>query len=434
MVNVGGIGDALEKERMVWGMATLCKNCGRPLQYDPLSKRVVCRTCGSAFAAENVEAYGKKYEEERSESPAYDPDTGMPVDPNSGAVKEFLECHIYTCNTCGGEIVLNGAEMATTCIYCGGPSIVFNRISKEKRPDFIVPFQLSREQVMMILHQRFRGMFIPDEFKHISPEMIRGIYIPYWLVNAYHSESDIIMSREKEGDHNRTYYYARAGSMKLENYPVEASALLNDESSSRLDPFDYSKLTYFDEDYLLGFYANTSDITFGDLRKTVDDQAKYLFQYKATQTIRRVSLKKVEQFRSATLVDKDLKLALLPVWFVTIMYKGQPHTILVNGSTGKVVCGIPWSEKKFWLYVTLISAVLSIIPSLICALMVYGALDTGSLLSLSVLVGLIPTAMPFLLATAAFFICALITYKKVTKQIQRTQDSRTFNFVNKRQG
>ena len=144
--------------------------------------------------------------------------------------------------------------------------------------------------------------------------------------------------------------------------------------------------------------------------------------------------KKVEQFRSATLVDKDLKLALLPVWFVTIMYKGQPHTILVNGSTGKVVCGIPWSEKKFWLYVTLISAVLSIIPSLICALMVYGALDTGSLLSLSVLVGLIPTAMPFLLATAAFFICALITYKKVTKQIQRTQDSRTFNFVNKRQG
>ena len=67
MVNVGGIGDALEIERMVWGMATLCKNCGRPLQYDPLSKRVVCRTCGSAFAAENVEAYGKKFEEERSE-------------------------------------------------------------------------------------------------------------------------------------------------------------------------------------------------------------------------------------------------------------------------------------------------------------------------------------------------------------------------------
>ena len=43
-------------------------------------------------------------------------------------------------------------------------------------------------------------------------------------------------------------------------------------------------------------------------------------------------------------------------------------------------------------------------------------------------------ATGWVLATAAFFICALITYKKVTKQIQRTQDSRTFNFVNKRQG
>ena len=434
MFSVGGIGDAFENERMVWGMATLCKNCGRPLQYDPLSKRVVCRTCGSAFAAENVEAYGKKYEEERSESPAYDPNTGMPIDSRSGAVKEYLECHVYTCNTCGGEIVLNGQEMATTCIYCGGPSIVFNRISKEKRPDFILPFQLSREQVMMILNQRFRGSFIPDEFKRITPEMIRGIYIPYWIVNAYHSESDIIQSREKVGDHNYTYYYARAGSMKLQNYPVEASTLLNDESSARLDPFDYSKLTYFDEDYLLGFYANMSDITFGDLRKTVDDQATYIFQQKANETIKSVSLKRVTDSRSATLIDKDLKLALLPVWFVTIMYQGEPHTILINGSTGKVVCGLPWNEKKFWTSIVMISAGFCIIPSLIATLMAYGMIEQNSLLSLSMWMGMIPTMMPFTILSLAFFLCAMINYKKMTKQISRTQDRATFNFVRKRQG
>ena len=39
MVTVGGIGDALEIERMVWGMATLCKNCGR--SYGIMSKRIL---------------------------------------------------------------------------------------------------------------------------------------------------------------------------------------------------------------------------------------------------------------------------------------------------------------------------------------------------------------------------------------------------------
>ena len=415
-------------------MATLCKNCGRPLQYDPLSKRVVCRTCGSAFAAENVEAYGKKFEEERSESPAFDPETGMPVDPNSGAVKEFLECHIYTCNTCGGEIVLNGAEMATTCIYCGGPSVVFNRISKEKRPDYIMPFQISKEQVMMILHQRFRGMFIPNEFKRISPEMIRGIYIPYWLVNAYHSESDIIYSRERKNDHSFVYYYARAGSIKLTDYPVEASVLLNNESSARLDPFDLRKLKHFDEDYLLGFYANTSDITFGDLRNTVNDQASYVFRLKANETCGHFGFKKNMDSRSATLIDKDLKLALLPVWFVTIMYEGKPHTILVNGETGKVVCGLPWNKKKFWTLVTLVTLGVSFLPGLVSTLMAYAFMAEGGYLSLGMLAGFLPTVLPFTLFSALFFILALRTYKKVTKQIDRTTDQSTFNFVNKRQG
>ena len=176
-------------------MATLCRNCGNPLVYDPITKRVICDACGSAFAAESIEAYSKQFEENRQAQPAQD------------VVSEFLECHVYSCSSCGGEIIINGSEASTTCIYCGSPSVIFSRISKEKRPDYILPFQVSKDDALKILNQRFsNGLFIPKAFKQLNPEMIRGIYIPYWLVNAYHAESNIISSAMNNGNSSTTYY------------------------------------------------------------------------------------------------------------------------------------------------------------------------------------------------------------------------------------
>ena len=415
-------------------MATLCRNCSGPLRFDPLRRCVICTICGSAFAAESVEAYGKQYEEEREESATLDPATGLPGE-SSGAVKEYLECHVYTCNTCGGEIILNGAEVATTCIYCGGPSVAFNRISKERRPDFVIPFTFPKEQAVQILQQKFRsGPFIPDEFKRISTDMIRGIYIPYWIVDVLHSESDILSCRESHNNSTHTYYYARAATMKLETFPVEASTLLNDESSSRLAPYDFHYLKAFDEDYLLGFYANMSDITFGDLRNTVNKHATHVFKWKIGQTIPGVGMKNVVESKTADLIDKNLKLALLPAWFVTVMYQGQPHTILVNGQTGKIVCGLPWSKKKFWTLTWLVAAALALIPTILATVLAYAFTFDGGYPTIGLLSGMLPTAIPFLSVSAIFFLIGLICYRRVTNQIGRTKDEATFTFVNKRQG
>ena len=400
-------------------MATLCRNCGNPLYYDPVSRRVICDACGSAFAAESVEAYGKELEE------------------NTGAVKEFLECHVYACSSCGGEIVVNGSEASATCIYCGSPSVIFSRISKERRPDFILPFQISKEQATDIIRARFKGgLFIPKEFKNLQPDSVRGIYIPYWLVDVYHAESNILCMKPNGSNSSSMNYYARAGHMKMNNLPIEASLQLNDSSSQRLEPYDLRKLKHFDEEYMLGFYSNMSDMTFGDLRKTVDARAETIFKWNMRFKIPSGSGRHITDSQSATLIDKDLKYALLPAWFVTVQYEGKPHTILVNGENGKVVCGLPWNKKLFWSLVGIVTASVggffALISGIITAILSMG--PGGSLNTLMTIPTFLPLALPWLLFSSIFFLIGLIKYKKVTEQTKLTQDVDIFNFAKKRQG
>ena len=415
-------------------MATLCRNCGNPLVYDPETRRVVCDACGSSFAPEQIEAYGKAYEEGNAPRPV-DPVTGEPV--SNPAVEEFYECHVYTCNSCGGEIFLSGSESSTTCIYCGSPSVIFSRISKEKRPDFILPFQVSKQQATDIIRQRFsNGIFVPKEFKNLQVDSIRGIYIPYWLIDVYHAESAIVSGESGSGDSSRTYYYARTGRMKMNNLLVEASMELNDQTSRFLEPYDLRMLKHFDEEYLLGFYSDASDITFGELRRIADERASNMFRLEVFKQVGTSRCRLVKS-QSATLIDKDLKYALLPAWFVTTIYEGKPHTILVNGQTGKLVCAVPWNKKKFWGMVALVGGIIGFFAALLFTfvnLFLTLGFDLSGFGAVTAFTTLIPLLAPVLFISLIFSLIGLVFYKRVTRQIALTQAEDTFNFTKKRQG
>ena len=50
----------------------------------------------------------------------------------------------YTCPSCGAELVCDASTAATSCPYCGNPSIVPGRLSGAQKPDYIIPFRLSK--------------------------------------------------------------------------------------------------------------------------------------------------------------------------------------------------------------------------------------------------------------------------------------------------
>ena len=237
-------------------MITQCKNCAGQLVFDPKKQMLVCDHCGSEFKPEEFDASEKE--------PFWDKKAEAMSDIYGSDSAEFMDCYVYTCGSCGGEIIINGSEASTKCIYCGNSAVVFNRISRQKRPNYIIPFKLTKEEAVEAVRNRFKkGMFIPKAIKDFKAENVRGIYIPYWIVDCDHKAAVVISGRVSSGKSSRTVYYGRAGRMRFNDLPIDASKMLSDESSSRLEPFNMNSVKPFDEDYLLGFYSNISDITYG---------------------------------------------------------------------------------------------------------------------------------------------------------------------------
>ena len=404
-------------------MATLCKNCGSNLEFNPKTKRVVCRFCGSSFQAEDVETYGKELLEK------IEPEAYSKVHGHSNS--EYMESYVYSCTQCGGEIIINGTETSTSCIYCGSTNVVFSRIAKTKRPHEILPFQISKEEALEHIHAKFKkGWFIPNEIKNLKPEHVRGIYIPYWIVSAEHSDAAVIVGSEDD-DRSKKIWFGRAGTLTLNNLPLDGSTMLPNELSEKLQPYSLSASVPFDEDYLLGFYSDASDVTFGELKDEALYRVENYFNTEMIDSLRGLP-RTVKEHDPYTIFNYDkLRYTMLPVWFVTFMYEGVHHTILVNGQTGKIVGAVPWNKKKFNTCVLLTGALLSALAFLLFRhgvdAIVYSERSIWADRSLSQL--LITILVPIVMLVGGF--SALETVKK---KIKVTQSSSIFNFVKKRQG
>ena len=402
-------------------MAATCKNCGAMLTFDPASQMLVCEYCNGRFKPEEIETERKSYVQDQEAVAANEVyGTGD---------EKLLDCYVYTCNHCGGEIIINGTEASTKCIYCGNSAVVFSRISKQRRPDVIMPFTVSKDKAVQLIRDRFRkGRFIPKEIKNFKAEHVRGIYIPYWIVDAEHTNSVLIKGTVGSGKHRKTVYSGRAGYMKIHDLPLDASTLLSDESSMRLEPFGFHELKPFDEDYLMGFYSNVTDITFGDMRKVVNTRANSVFNELAKDSVKGVSSKSVVASDPHTAIDYgNMKYAMLPAWFVTFDHKGKHNTVLVNGQTGKIVCGVPWDKKKFFGMLAGISAAMTALFTFFLNFLLPAFLensddDDGGNIFI------------FLIVMCAIgFVGGFTNMKHTIKSIELTQSKSMFNFVKKRQ-
>ena len=405
-------------------MATLCKNCSRALVFDPSLQKLVCSSCGSTFFAEEVESEAKAFREDlNAES----------INKINGTDdKDLMDCYVYTCSECGGEIIVNGTEASTTCVYCGNPNVVFSRIAKQKCPEFVLPFSITKEKAIQVVRDQLRhGMFIPREIKNFTVDCCRGIYLPYWIVNADFYDAVVVQGQVRQGKNSVTRYFGRAGSMKLKNLPLDASRALSDESSSKLEPFFLKGLREFDEDYLAGFYSNVSDVTYSDLRGAALLRAQEFFDEAAINDVS-ASAKKIVSSMPSLKLDNDMVYAMLPAWFITFKYKGKPNTILVNGDTGKVVGALPWKKALFFtLLITL-----GILVTVACffvfketlPIFFSGRHTSSNSKSKGTIIALLVTGIITLFSTGIGKVA------RVIKNIKLTQDKAMFNFMKKRQG
>ncbi len=108
-----------------------CPNCGGDLRFDPQSQKYKCEFCVSLFNQEELE------------------DTNPQA--KAGTAQEGAEeshAMVYSCPSCGAEVVTDETTAATFCYYCHNPVVLKGRLEGEYLPEKVIPFQIDRESAL----------------------------------------------------------------------------------------------------------------------------------------------------------------------------------------------------------------------------------------------------------------------------------------------
>lgn len=327
-----------------------CPSCMNALVFNPSTNRMECPSCQSSF------------------SPEYFSD----LDETAAETNDEMEMNVYSCTACGAEISVNGVESSTFCSYCGQPTIVFDRVSSAKKPQYIIPFSVTKEQAISLIRKHLSdGYFVPQEIKDFSIERVRGIYIPFWLYDVDYADEQYLSGEVKSGKHTYTRYFYRSAFVTFHDLTLDASNQLSDESSQRLEPYHTQFMCPFESGYLSGFYADCFDTDSNTLRYIALQRSKKLFNEEIEKSIKADSIRLLKSNPRTDILRATY--AMFPAWFLTFRYQDEPYTIMVNGQTSKVVGAVPFDKKK----VTTVYSLIAILLTILLTPLMYAFLTSG---------------------------------------------------------
>ena len=365
-----------------------CPACTGPLHFVGASGKLECDFCGGKYdvaeiealyadkeakAVEATEKANEKTEQNRKKLEEMEAQGWDTSSLSSDWGKDANGMKAYNCPSCGAELICDASTAATSCPYCGNPSVVPGQFSGALKPDYVIPFKLSKDDAIAALKKHYKGKpFLPKAFtkgNHIQE--IKGVYVPFWMFNGRaegHVEYEGLISHvHTEGDYEVTttehYDVRRGGDIAFEKVPVDASSKMPDDHMDSIEPYDYDELKNFSTAYLPGFLADKYDVSVEESRERADERcmgtldAALLDSVKGYDTCTR-------QAGSTDLVRGKVHYALMPVWMLNTRWNGKDFLFAMNGQTGKLVGDLPVSWGKFWGMFAGIAALLSIVGSI----------------------------------------------------------------------
>lgn len=357
-----------------------CPSCMGPLHFEGASGRLECEYCGSSFSVAEIEAlYGEK-DRQAAQTPG---ETGDHPENASGADTDWGEdagnMRAYTCPSCGAELICDATTAATACPYCGNPAVVPGQFGGTLRPEYVIPFKLSKEEAVAALRRHYRGKpFLPKTFtdeNHILE--IKGVYVPFWMFDGtaqgsarYEATRSRLYRRgDEEITETRHYDVYRAGSVTFERLPVDASSKMPDDYMDSIEPYDYSELKPFSTGYLPGFLADKYDVTVEQCRERAELRCQNSLEEALRGTVEGYETC-LRRDGTARVRHGKVSYALLPVWMLSTKWKGKNYLFAMNGQTGRLVGDLPVSWGKFWGLFAAIFVPLSILGIVISCMMV----------------------------------------------------------------
>ncbi len=374
-----------------------CPNCGGGLVFDPSVQKFSCEFCGSVFSQSELEALQPDAASDRQDNFDYEETPVQSAQPSGGSHNEAGQSAqegsggeapapagiagedsagygqgnavIYTCPSCGAEIVTDAATAATFCYYCHNPVVLQGKLSGEYLPDKIIPFKYNRDKaVEAVTDYVHRKKFVPSDFYSKDQiEKLTGVYYPFWVydcelsryANGKMNRIRVWMSGDDEYTETSIYHFERGGTVTVESQMAQALKKNDHRLIDAVMPYNLKDVVNFNMGYLQGFVAQRRDVEKKDVSQELVDKAR---EYALTSMRNSVT-----GFQSVSVENSHYDIRserwqylLLPVWVLTYgKGSSKKYYFAMNGDTGEVQGRLPISAGKLAGFSAVIGGIVS---------------------------------------------------------------------------
>ena len=137
-----------------------CPACTGPLHFDGASGKLVCDFCGSSYDTAEIEAL---YAEKEAAAETAAQNKQAPPPDSVWSENEAAGLRSYSCPSCGAELICDETTAATSCPYCGNPTVIAGQFSGMQRPELVLPFVLDKNAAKAALKKILSRQEVPAQ-------------------------------------------------------------------------------------------------------------------------------------------------------------------------------------------------------------------------------------------------------------------------------
>lgn len=346
--NVNGVATAREKFN--------CPACGAEANWNPAKQSLICPFCGTKSPATLQSRLDGTVVLEHDLATALReiPDEARGWRAEKTAVR---------CQSCQAISVFDADKVGQRCEFCGSTQLVpYAQVKDAFRPESLLPLKISESQARDLIRAWYQRQWLAPNALNARAltDTVKGIYLPYWTFDAnasarWTAQSGTYyytMSNGKRQRHVRWTPAAGELSHAFDDDLVPASLGVNPRWLRLIEPFPTDGLIPYDAGYVAGWTVERYQL---DL---VGAAARSREQMEAE--LRRLCASEVpgdthQDLRvEATFTDQRFKHILVPIWLMTYTYGSTSYQVIINGVTGRLAGGRPWSWIKILLLVVVI--------------------------------------------------------------------------------
>lgn len=357
-----------------------CPNCSAPLKFNPEKQLFSCEYCGGDFSEQQIQQLYAKQEEHISEEEKRaqnveekQKEQEEKQKDNSDENNFEEEAVVFTCPSCGAEVVTTNTTSATTCFYCQNPVVLGGRLSGDFKPDKIIPFSLTKENAIdKFLEMCKKKWFLPKAFASKKQfDKFTGVYFPYWYIDEQKNSSMVAKGNKvrvwrtgkKEYTETSVYRLERTGNVIINNVFERALKSEDRDMLQSVHPYDLSKAKDFAMSYLSGFQAEKRDLEQADVNDIVQKRMSEYSKELLKDTMKNYSGVVIQSYNDVTELE-SWRYMLLPVWITTYKYNGKIYPFAINGQTGKAYGTLPTDKRKLAIAGVIIALLIFILGTL----------------------------------------------------------------------